>query len=148
MSGDDRRRRDPAPLVGSLHVGEGGTGVRVEVGAAPEPRHSTLPNQSGKARFSGRRGDLAAVIDAFAEPDRPAVLVLHGDPGVGKSRLAIEYGEKHRARYPGGTFFVDMSLTPSIWPGCFRSFAWSAERPSRSRISVAARSTSSASTPR
>jgi tetratricopeptide (TPR) repeat protein len=114
MSGDDRRRRDPAPLVGSLHVGEGGTGVRVEVGAAPEPRHSTLPNQSGKARFSGRRGDLAAVIDAFAEPDRPAVLVLHGDPGVGKSRLAIEYGEKHRARYPGGTFFVDMSLTPPI----------------------------------
>jgi GTPase SAR1 family protein len=43
----------------------------------------------------------------LADPNREAILVLHGPPGVGKSELAREFARRYQDRYPGGTFFVD-----------------------------------------
>src|SRR5205807_9568360 len=34
--------------------------------------------------------------------------ILHGTPGVGKTELAREFARREQARYPGGTFFVDL----------------------------------------
>jgi hypothetical protein len=112
LSSHDKDQHGPAVVVESQRVGDGGTGIRFEIGHGPAPRYSTLPNYSGSARFSGRVKDLDVIAEAFADPTRPGVLVLHGKPGVGKSRLAVEYAKTHQARYPGGTFFVSLDLTP------------------------------------
>lgn len=38
--------------------------------------------------------------------------MLRGPPGVGKTRLAVEYAIQHQASYPGGTFFVQCDAMP------------------------------------
>jgi tetratricopeptide (TPR) repeat protein len=58
------------------------------------------------APFTGRTGELEAIDQAFADRDQGQVFVLFGSPGVGKSRLALEFVTRHRARYPGGAFFL------------------------------------------
>jgi predicted kinase len=34
-------------------------------------------------------------------------VVLHGQPGVGKSELAREFARRNSDAYPSGTFFID-----------------------------------------
>jgi tetratricopeptide (TPR) repeat protein/3',5'-cyclic AMP phosphodiesterase CpdA len=63
-----------------------------------QPRHN-LP-------FVGRAGLLDEMRTVFADTSREAALVLHGQPGVGKSELAREYARVHRQLYPGGTFLI------------------------------------------
>jgi len=62
------------------------------------PRHN-LP-------FVGRDGLLNEMRALFADTSVEAALVLHGQPGVGKSELAREYARLNRQRYPGGTFLI------------------------------------------
>jgi tetratricopeptide (TPR) repeat protein len=81
-------------------------------GQAPETRHSTLPPYPPGDLFIGRAEDRDAIAKHLARPEQTDVLVLHGLPGVGKSRLAVEYALTHQERYPGGTFFVSFELTP------------------------------------
>lgn len=57
--------------------------------------------------FVGREQLLADVQTALGEPKSERVLVLHGQPGVGKSELAREYARHQRDWYPGGTFIID-----------------------------------------
>lgn len=38
--------------------------------------------------------------------------MIHGAPGLGKSRLAREYAHRHAAAYPGGMFFVPFDQPP------------------------------------
>ncbi|MFL5385818.1 MAG: tetratricopeptide repeat protein [Longimicrobiaceae bacterium] len=63
-----------------------------------QPRHN-LP-------FVGRDGLLDEMRAVFADTSAEAALVLHGQPGVGKSELAREYARVHRQLYPGGTFLI------------------------------------------
>ncbi len=65
---------------------------------------STLPQQ--RTRLIGREGD----VDLVREVIRSGRLVtLFGPGGTGKTRVAIEASERSRARFPGGTFFVDLT---------------------------------------
>ena len=50
-------------------------------------------------QFFGREEQLTAIHDSFLGGDQTAILLtlLHGLGGVGKSRLALRYIERHRA---------------------------------------------------
>jgi tetratricopeptide (TPR) repeat protein/predicted MPP superfamily phosphohydrolase len=77
------------------------------VAPAPTPARpipSNIPPRFGP--FIGRDDDLKQIAERLSA--QPA-LVLHGQPGVGKSGLALEYARVNRAQYPGGTFFLNAS---------------------------------------
>ena len=63
----------------------------------------------GEPAFTGREAELGA-IEAQLQAHR--VVVVHGAPGLGKSRLAKEYAHKHVEAYPGGMFFVPFDQPP------------------------------------
>ncbi len=55
----------------------------------------------------GRDTLLEDMRTSLGDPAGGGVLVLHGEPGVGKSELAREYARRDARRYPGGAFVVD-----------------------------------------
>ena len=59
--------------------------------------------------FVGRDDLIAQLAGALGDPNTERVVVLHGQPGVGKSELAREFARQRRDRYSGGTFWVDAS---------------------------------------
>lgn len=65
---------------------------------------STLPQQ--RTRLIGREQDVDLVREAM---DSGRLITLLGPGGAGKTRVAIEAAERCRARFPGGTFFVDLT---------------------------------------
>ncbi|MER6667807.1 AAA family ATPase [Amycolatopsis japonica] len=60
--------------------------------------------------FVGRHPQLKAIHDVLSGDTSPAVLVITGGPGIGKSSLVAKYAHLHRNAYPGGIF----------WTGPFR----------------------------
>lgn len=68
------------------------------VGNVPSPRNT--------AAFIGRRAELDAVKAAFA--DTRLVTVI-GPPGVGKTRLAVEFGRGAGRAYQHGVWLVDLA---------------------------------------
>lgn len=80
--------------------------------------------------LTGRDGELARLASlaspgiAFRRPG-PAVVVLHGLAGIGKTSLAISAGHRVRSGFPDGQLFADMlgdsrkSLDPAIVLGRF-----------------------------
>ena len=61
--------------------------------------------------FVGREGLMQTLAGHLADRSNPAVIQLHGEPGVGKSELAREYARRHRDLYPGGCLFIDAGLS-------------------------------------
>lgn len=74
-------------------------------------RRSTVKSADGEPRFTGRDTELGA-IEAALQARR--VVVVHGAPGLGKSRLAREYAHQHAEAYPGGMFFLPFDQPPPI----------------------------------
>jgi DNA-binding SARP family transcriptional activator len=67
-------------------------------GVAPRPAMSTSPDHAGPLPFVGRGAEIATLrraVDAVGPDGR--VLVIEGEPGIGKSRLAAELGATVRA---------------------------------------------------
>jgi hypothetical protein len=81
---------------------------------APEggvQRRSTVKSTEGEPRFTGREPELRAIEHML---DAGRVVVVHGAPGLGKSRLVKEYAHQHVEEYPGGMFFVPFGQPPPI----------------------------------
>ncbi len=74
--------------------------------AAP-PRHVTTRLRAYGTSFIGRDQDLASLEAILAGSDR--LVTLFGPPGVGKTRLAVEVGERVRSLFPGGIVFCDLA---------------------------------------
>jgi len=70
----------------------------------------TLPRDI--ASFTGRADELNALEAAVASAPRaggvPQICVIHGMPGVGKTRLAVHFAHLVAASYPDGQFFADL----------------------------------------
>lgn len=78
---------------------------RPDTSARPPHVRSTVPAPT--RRFIGRAASLDAIEAALGNTQREGIVVLHGQPGVGKSGLAEEYARRHQPSYPGGTFLLD-----------------------------------------
>jgi tetratricopeptide (TPR) repeat protein len=103
------------PVGTTVNIGHGTASgdsalVRVDVAQGSDPRRNKLPNYTGHPAFIGRTEDLAAIGRILHDPEQAEVLVLHGTPGVGKTRIAVEYALRNWDGYPGGVFFVQLDL--------------------------------------
>ena len=70
----------------------------------------TLP--ADIASFTGRQRELETLAKAAATAPRdggvPLVCVIHGMPGIGKTKLAVNFAHKIAASCPDGQFFVEL----------------------------------------
>lgn len=68
----------------------------------------------------GRSGELASLRDfVLGLPDdhEPAVVVIHGQPGVGRTTLALSVAHAVADRYPDGQIYASLESTELTTPG-------------------------------
>ncbi|MCW2934068.1 MAG: hypothetical protein JWM19_5030 [Actinomycetia bacterium] len=108
-----RRIADLLGITGNEYVrfmtlAVGGVAIEVPVAVAAVTR--TLPRDI--ASFTGRAAELdalaAAVASAPGSGGVPRICVIHGMPGVGKTKLALHFAHLVADRYPDGQFFADL----------------------------------------
>ena len=58
--------------------------------------------------FVGRQAEIDAVQLSAVPPNAPAVFLIHGMAGVGKSAIAVHVAHRLRERYPHGRLFVNL----------------------------------------
>lgn len=100
-----------AVQAGVIH---GGVHVH-EAPAGPVPVPQQLP--PAPAHFVGRERELA-VIDQVVEraAGTPALIVISGPGGVGKSTLALSWAHRARQRYPDGQVYVSLGAFDPTGP--------------------------------
>lgn len=82
---------DQAPALGDAFI------VPIEPPAPPR-------------NFMGRKDQLAAIHERFmlVSEESPAVVMITGAPGIGKTALAARYASRHRSYFPGGQLYVEL----------------------------------------
>lgn len=99
---------EPGPALRRLHR-------EILRGDVPEPPPAEsaafpicqLPPDT--ADFSGRRAEVARLVAELSAPDGPVpVVVLTGQPGAGKTALAVRVAHLLRTRFPDGQLFLDL----------------------------------------
>ena len=110
---DDKHERSfPVPRLTASPAAPAPPDSAPRVSAPPRFRRN-IPSR-GNRPFVGREDLIARLATVLGDPGAgEKVVVLHGEPGVGKSELALEFARRHRDRYRGGAFWVDAS-TDSI----------------------------------
>lgn len=106
-------------LVQNQHVA-GDMKVFGQSPAAAIPVHKpprNLPPRQDK--FAGREAELRDLHERLGHARAVGITqqaAVHGHGGIGKTSLAIEYGWRHLAHYPGGVFFLTCKagLPPAV----------------------------------
>ncbi|MGW2236967.1 BTAD domain-containing putative transcriptional regulator [Streptomyces sp. NPDC001759] len=81
----------------------------------PFPPPAQLPPPP--AHFTGRAAVLDDLRATVGAGDAPAVAVISGMPGVGKSALALHVSHELRERFPDGQLYVNLhGATPGMTP--------------------------------
>ncbi len=84
------RHRDLGDPIRALRGARPGTGTL--------PQHSTS--------FIGREAEMTELTQLL---ETSQIVTLTGEGGVGKTRLAAQFGRAHAARFPGGAWFCNVS---------------------------------------
>ncbi|MEV6116605.1 BTAD domain-containing putative transcriptional regulator [Streptomyces sp. NPDC052109] len=115
-----QRPRDPGHLPDTAKE-EGAAPVPHEGTIAPDGRQAPRPAQlpPPPAHFTGRADVRRALWHALTEPPAPApaIAVISGMAGVGKSALALDVAHELRERFVDGQLYVDLhGATPGMTP--------------------------------
>ncbi|ARZ67258.1 transcriptional regulator, SARP family protein [Streptomyces albireticuli] len=98
-------------------AGTGVPGSSSKAAEAPAPALSRfrLPDllPAGHADFVGREADVGWIHEALTkgEGHGPAVAIVRGGPGVGKSALALHAAHRFGTHYPDGRVYLDLRGT-------------------------------------
>ncbi|HZD56893.1 MAG TPA: tetratricopeptide repeat protein [Anaerolineales bacterium] len=92
------------PDVASLLQAQPGIALEANL-ASPSPVHR-IPLQA--TPLIGREAEFAALERLFNDP-QCRLLTLTGTGGIGKTRLAIEFGLNKQAEFPGGTCYFPLA---------------------------------------
>ena len=92
--------------------------LRSVAARAPEPGGLTAAGwerEGGRPTLIGRDVEIAELTELL---ESSRLLTLTGPGGIGKTSLAIELGARCASAFPGGVYFVDLSLVldPSLVP--------------------------------
>lgn len=73
------------------------------------------------ADFSGREAEVDRAVGLFSRRpvDRPAVLIVTGPPGVGKTAFVTHVAHQLRDTYPDGHIYLDLRGTSTPLPASF-----------------------------
>lgn len=90
------------------------------------------------AHFTDRTTEVAALTRLAAAPDRnsPAIVVISGQGGIGKSALALRWLHAVAGEYPDGQLYADLAVAtgtepvalPSVLSGFLRALGVASER--------------------
>lgn len=92
-------------------------GFAVRSDSPPRPSPSQVPAlhrlPSAVTPVVGRESELAAMVRLFANP-QCRLLTLTGMGGIGKTRLALEFGLRGQELFPGGVHYVPLASLNTV----------------------------------
>ncbi|WP_369365337.1 BTAD domain-containing putative transcriptional regulator [Streptomyces sp. CG4] len=109
---EDRPEKQQAP---SAPQQDAGSGARPDSRLSPRPAQLPAP----PAHFTGRADARCELLHALTEPPAPApaIAVISGMAGVGKSALALHVAHELRDRFTDGQLYVNLhGATPGMTP--------------------------------
>ena len=117
----DEQGTEPGPVLSAFHQRILGHDPQLAVRLADQrpgrrPRPDTLPPET--AEFVGRGEELGLLAAEHA--DSPAIRVIEGMPGVGKTALAVHAARVVSGQYPDGVLYLNLHThdpgSPSLDP--------------------------------
>jgi hypothetical protein len=106
----------PSPVLMRLYesilVSDPDLELATPAARGPEAVHAAGPDRTRLTRdltdFTGRQGEIEAVVGLLSDRPTGAVVAVTGPAGVGKTALAVHCAHRLRARFPDGRVLVGL----------------------------------------